>query len=72
MAYHLLQRFGRKEPQYRKKALESFSTEPEAVRMACVLLFADDSADFLIENDKGNVVINDLEIRNRCKVTRRP
>jgi hypothetical protein len=67
MAYHLVQRFGRKDkPQYRKEALGSFPTEKEAVKMACVLLDADNSSDFLIEDDKGNIVINDAEIRTLC------
>jgi hypothetical protein len=67
MAYNLIQRFGRKDkPQYRKEALGSFATEKEAVKMACVLLDADAGSNFLIEDDKGNVVINDIEIRQRC------
>jgi hypothetical protein len=67
MAYNLIQRFGRKDkPQYRKEALGSFATEKEAVKMACVLLDADAGSNFLIEDDKGSVVINDIEIRQRC------
>jgi hypothetical protein len=65
MAYHLVHRFGPKDkPQFRK---EPFSTEPEAVIRACALLAAGDSGDFLIEDDKGQVVTNDLDIRNRCE-----
>ena len=29
-------------------------------------------SDFLIEDDAGGIVTNDLEIRQRCKVTRMP
>jgi hypothetical protein len=66
MAYHLIQGFSRKgKPQYRKEALGSFLSEKEAVKMACVLLDADSSSDFLIEDDKGNLVISDVEIRQR-------
>jgi hypothetical protein len=70
MAFHLVHRFGPKDkPHYRS---ETFSTEPEAVIRACALLAAGDKGDFIIEDDKGQIVTNDLEIRNRCKATRMP
>jgi hypothetical protein len=66
MAYNLVQGFGRKDkPNYRKEALESFATQEEAVKRACILLDADGRADFLIEDDKGNVVVNEAELRVR-------
>jgi hypothetical protein len=68
MAYHLIHRFGPKDkPQYRK---ETFSTE--AVIRACAFLAAGDKGDFVVEDDQGKVVTNDLDIRNRCKATRMP
>jgi hypothetical protein len=70
MAYHLVRRFGPKDKSQFGK--EAFSTEPEAVIRACALLAVDDNAHFVIEDDKGNVVTNDLEIRDRCKATRMP
>jgi hypothetical protein len=70
MAYHLIHRFGPKDqPQFRK---EAFSTEPEAVIRACALYAAGERGDFVIEDDSGKIVTNDLEIRNRCKATRMP
>ena len=33
---------------------------------------AGDKGDFLIEDDIGQIVTNDLEIRQRCKATRMP
>lgn len=70
MSYHLIHRYGPKDkPQYRK---EAFSTEPEAVIKAGALLAAGDPGDFLVEDDRGRVVTNELDIRNRCKATRMP
>jgi hypothetical protein len=66
MAYILFQVFGRKDKSRRKEALESFSTEPEAVKRACALLAADVNAEFLVQDENGKVVTNDLEIRTRC------
>ena len=67
MAYILVQRFSSKDKKkFRKEPLESFSTEKEAVRTACILLDTDGNTDFLIEDDKGNIVIDNLEIRRRC------
>jgi hypothetical protein len=68
MPYYLVQRFGPKDkPQFRK---EEFSTEPEAVIKACALLAADGTQSFVVEDDAGNIVTNDREIRSRCKGTR--
>jgi hypothetical protein len=73
MAYHLVHRIRKFDPndrpQFRK---EAFSTEPEAVIRACALLAAGDRGDFIIEDDKGKIVTNDQDIRNRCKATRMP
>ena len=70
MAYYLVHRFGPKEnPQFRK---EEFSIEPEAVLKARSLLAADDSGDFVIEDDEGNIIMTDKQIRNYCKRKRTP
>jgi len=72
MAYHLIQRFvpkGEQQPQYRT---ETFSAEPLAVIRAGEYYRAGFKGDFVIEDDKGNVVTNDADIRNRCKATRMP
>ena len=70
MAYFLIHRFGPEDkPQFRK---ESFLIEPEAVIRACALVATGDSGNFLIEDDNGQVVAVDPDIRNRCKVSRTP
>jgi hypothetical protein len=70
MPYHLLHRYGPKDqPQFRK---ESFPNEPMAVGRAAQYFMAGFKGDFIIEDDAGNIVTNDLEIRNRCKITRMP
>jgi hypothetical protein len=70
MAYYLIHRFGAKDkPQFRK---EEFSMEPEAVIKACTLIAAGDHGDFVIEDDKGRIVTNDQEIRDRRKAMRMP
>jgi len=67
MAAYLIYRFGPKDkPQFRK---ESFSAEPKAVIRACSLLATGDSGHFLVEDDNGQVVTNDPDIRTRRKVT---
>jgi hypothetical protein len=69
MPYHIIHRFGSMEnPQFSKT---SFSKEPEAVARACTMLAAGKDGDFLVEDDKGQIVTNDVDIRNRCKATRR-
>jgi hypothetical protein len=68
--YHLIQRCGsRDEPQFRK---ESFSKEPLAVMRAAQFFMAGFQGDFIIEDEAGRIVANDLEIRQRCKITRMP
>jgi hypothetical protein len=70
MAYHLIQRFvpkGEQKPQYRR---ETFPTEPQAVIRAGEFYAAGFQGDFVIEDDKGNIVTNDVDIRRRCKATR--
>ena len=70
MAYHLIHRFGsRDKPQFSRA---SFLKEPQAIMRAAEFLMAGDKGDFLIEDDAGNIVTNDLEIRQRCKATRMP
>ncbi len=67
MAYHLIHRFGPSDkPQFSKT---SFSTEPQAVIRACSMLAAGKGGDFLVEDDRGQIVINDEDIRNRCKAS---
>jgi hypothetical protein len=70
MAYFLIHRFGPSDkPQFRK---EPFSTEPEAVIRACGQLAGGAAGEFVVENEKGETVANDVEIRSRCKSTRMP
>ena len=70
MAYYLVHRSGPKEkPQFRK---EEFSIEPEAIIKARSLLAADDRVDFVIEDDEGNIIMTDKQIRNYCKRRRTP
>lgn len=70
MAYYLVHRFGDKDkPQFQK---EEFSMEPEAVIKARCLLAADDRGDFVIEDDDGNTIMTDQQIRNYCKKMRAP
>jgi hypothetical protein len=67
MPYYLIQRFaakGEQQPQYLK---EIFSTEPAAVMRACSHYAAGFQGDFVIEDDDGNVITNDEDIRKRCK-----
>jgi hypothetical protein len=67
MAYHLVQRYGPKDrPLFRK---ESFTLEPLAVIRAAQYYMAGSSGEFLIEDDRGRIVADELEIRLRCKVT---
>jgi hypothetical protein len=67
MAYNLVQMFYSKDrTKSRKEPLEAFSTLQEALKTACTLLATDNNANLLIEDDKGKVVINELEVRKRC------
>jgi hypothetical protein len=70
MPFFLIHRFNPKQPHEVRK--QPFGTEPEAVIHACALIMANAEGDFLVEDDMGNVVTNDQEIRNRCKATRTP
>jgi hypothetical protein len=70
VAYHLIQRFGPNDKLQCRK--EIFSTEPEAVIKACACYAAGFKGHFVIEDDKGYIVANDQNIRNRCKATRMP
>jgi hypothetical protein len=70
MLYRLIQRFvpnGAQQPQYRT---ETFPTEPQAVIRAGDYYAAGFKGHFVIEDEKGNVVTNDQDIRSRCKATR--
>lgn len=70
MAHFLIHRFGSKDkPQFRK---DSYSTEPDAVIVACGLLATGDEGHFRIEDENGKVVTHDAEIRSRCKISRTP
>jgi hypothetical protein len=46
--------------------------EPEAVIKAYSIIAAGDRGDFVIEDDKGKIVTNDREIRDRRKAMRMP
>jgi hypothetical protein len=70
MVYYLVHRFGPKDkPQFQK---EEFSTEPEAVIKARILLATDDREHFLIEDEKGKTVMTDRQIRSFCKAAKPP
>jgi hypothetical protein len=70
MAYRLVQRYGPKDhPLFRK---ESFSLEPLAVIRAAQYYTAGSNGDFRIEDDRGRIIADDREIRQRCKTTRMP
>ena len=70
MAYHLIQRYGSKEqPKFRK---EFFGREPLAVIRAAEYYMAGFTGEFLIEDDIGQIVANNQDIRERCKATRTP
>ena len=70
MAYFLLYKYDRKEDQ--KIRSFSFSTEPEAVIRACTAIAEGTGWDFEIRNDNHEVVLDDDEIRDRCKQNRMP
>ena len=48
---------------------KSFTLEPLAVIRAAQYYMAGSSGEFLIEDDRGRIVADELEIRLRCKVT---
>jgi hypothetical protein len=70
MQYLLIHRYEPAAPH--KTRAVPYSTVPEAVIQACSLIAADQKGDFEIRNEKGDVMVNDGEIRNRCKQTRMP
>jgi len=70
MSFFLIHRFNEKEPH--QVGRQPFQTEPKADIRACALIAAKAEGDFIVEDDKGNIVTNDQEIRNRCKATRMP
>ena len=70
MSFFLIHRFNPKEPHQVRK--QPFRTEPEAVIHACSLMAAKAQGHFVVEDEKGNIVANDQDIRNRCKATRMP
>ena len=70
MSFFLVHRFNPKEPHQVRK--QPFQTEPEAIIQACALIMAKAEGDFIVEDDKGNIVTNDQEVRNCCKATRIP
>jgi hypothetical protein len=51
---------------------ESFSLEPLAVIRAAQYYMAGSNGDFRIEDDRGRIIADDREIRQRCKTTRMP
>jgi hypothetical protein len=70
MAYYLVQRLGAGEQsQYRK---EPVPTEPHGVMRAAEYFKAGFRGDFVIEDDVGQIVTNNAEIRARCKITAMP
>ena len=70
MPYHLIHRFGPiDKPQFSKT---SFLTEPQAVIRACNMLADKKGGDFLVEDDKGQIVTNGVDIRNRYAAARMP
>ena len=65
MTNYLVYKNGLKnKPQFRK---EPFSTESEAVVRACAVLAAGKDGDFLVEDESGKIITNDIASRNRCK-----
>jgi hypothetical protein len=64
MSFYLVHRSSPEAPQFKK---QPFGTEPEAVIQACALIAAGTKGDFIVEDDQGQIVTNNFEIRNRCK-----
>ncbi len=69
MTYYLVHSRPKDKPQSRK---EPFSTESEAVIRACAVLASGKDGDFLVEDQSGKIITDDVAIRNRCKATRTP
>jgi hypothetical protein len=70
VGYFLLYKYDRKEDQKIRKL--PFSTDAEAVVHACTIIAGNGGWNFEVQNDRGEVVIDDDEIRSRCKQTRLP
>jgi len=70
MAYFLIYKYDRNEDQKIRKL--AFSTEPEAVIMACTVIAEGSGWNLEIQDDAGDVVLDEEEIRDRCKGTRMP
>jgi hypothetical protein len=68
MTYSLLYKYDRSEPQKIRNL--PFSTEPEAVIRAAIVIAEGSGWEFEIQNDHGDVVADDSEIRERCKQPR--
>jgi hypothetical protein len=70
MPYYLVQRFaakGEQQPQYIK---ETFASEAAAVIRACSHYAVGFRGDFVIEDEDGNVITEDEDIRRRCTAAR--
>jgi hypothetical protein len=63
--YYLIHRFHQADSlQYSN---QPFSTENEATSRACSLIGAGKLGDFLIQDEEGRVIADDIEIKGRCK-----
>ena len=69
MSFYLVHRSSSEAPQFKK---QPFGTEQEAVIQACALIAAGTQGDFVVEDDQGQIVTNNLEIRNRCEAAPSP
>lgn len=70
MQYFLIHRFGQKDkPQFRKVP---YTTESEAIISAGEIMAAGGTGEFLVEDEKGNIIRNDAEIRSRCNQPKIP
>lgn len=68
MRYFLIHRFGQKDkPQFRKVP---YATESEAIISAGDIMAAGGTGEFLVEDEKGQVIKSDAEIRSRCGQTK--
>ncbi len=69
MSFYLVHRSSPESPRFNK---QQFATEPEAVIQACALIAAGTKGDFIVEDDRGQIVTNNLEIQTQCKLPERP
>jgi hypothetical protein len=67
MTFYLVHSSSPETAQFKK---QPFGTEPEAVAQACALIAVGTKGDFVVKDDQGQIVTNNLEIRNRCEITR--